>query len=186
MGGLHRPGGLAGGWSWSTTTSSGCDRSVALYHCVGLQCLPVRSTQPHPAGTPAGVVCLPSAGTAEGAGALLATAAAIKAFPILALGYLIYRRMWTASVATVAVLAAWLLLAPLPFRTPAQAVDDLVVWSQGMLLKYNTHGIAQHPFGLSATKTSRSWRCRTACSATCRPMASRSCRDGLALSGRGR
>ncbi len=80
------------------------------------------------------------------AGALLATAAAIKAFPILALGYLIYRRMWTASVATVAVLAAWLLLAPLPFRTPAQAVDDLVVWSKGMLFTYNTHGIAQRPF----------------------------------------
>jgi hypothetical protein len=81
-----------------------------------------------------------------GAGALLATAAAIKAFPILALGYLVYRRMWTASVATVAVLAAWLLLAPLPFRTPAQAVDDLVVWSRGMLFTYNTHGIAQRPF----------------------------------------
>ena len=81
-----------------------------------------------------------------GAGALLATAAAIKAFPILALGYLIYRRMWTASVATVAVLAAWLLIAPLPFRTPAQAIDDLVVWSQGMLFTYNAHGIAQRPF----------------------------------------
>ena len=81
-----------------------------------------------------------------GAGALLATAAAIKAFPILALGYLIYRRMWTASVATVAVLAAWLLIAPLPFRTPAQAVDDLVVWSKGMLFTYNTNGIAQRPF----------------------------------------
>jgi alpha-1,2-mannosyltransferase len=81
-----------------------------------------------------------------GAGALLATAAAIKAFPILALGYLIYRRMWTASAATVAVLTAWLLLAPLPFRTPEQAVDDLVVWSKGMLFTYNTHGIAQRPF----------------------------------------
>jgi hypothetical protein len=81
-----------------------------------------------------------------GAGALLATAAAIKAFPILALGYLIYRRMWAASAATVVVLAAWLLIAPLPFRTPAQAVDDLVVWSKGMLFTYNTHGIAQRPF----------------------------------------
>jgi alpha-1,2-mannosyltransferase len=81
-----------------------------------------------------------------GAGALLATAAAIKAFPIMALGYLIYRRMWTASVATVVVLAAWLLLAPLPFRTPAQAVDDVVVWSKGMLFTYNTNGIAQRPF----------------------------------------
>jgi len=80
------------------------------------------------------------------AGALLATAAAIKAFPILALGYLIYRRMWTASAATVAVLAAWLLVAPLTFRTHTQAIDDLVVWSQGMVFTYNTHGIAQRPF----------------------------------------
>jgi hypothetical protein len=81
-----------------------------------------------------------------GAGALLATAAAIKAFPVLALGYLVYRRMWAASAATVAVLAAWLLLAPLPFRTPAQVVDDLAVWSQGMLFTYNSHGIAQRPY----------------------------------------
>jgi hypothetical protein len=81
-----------------------------------------------------------------GAGALVATAAAIKAFPIMALGYLIYRRMWAASAATVAVLAAWLLIAPLPFRTPAQAIDDVVVWSKGMLFTYNSYGIAQRPF----------------------------------------
>jgi hypothetical protein len=79
------------------------------------------------------------------AGALVATAAAIKAFPILILGYLVYRRMWTAAVATVLVLAAWLLVAPLAFRTPAQVADDVVVWSQGMLFTYNTHGIAQRP-----------------------------------------
>jgi len=81
-----------------------------------------------------------------GAGALVATAAAIKAFPLMVLGYLVYRRMWTASAAIVAVLAAWLLVAPLPFRTPAQAVDDLVVWSRGMVFTYNTYGIAQRPF----------------------------------------
>ena len=81
-----------------------------------------------------------------GAGALVATAAAIKAFPIMALGYLIYRRMWAASAATVAVLAAWLLIAPLPFRTPGQALDDVVVWSKGMLFTYNSYGIAQRPF----------------------------------------
>jgi alpha-1,2-mannosyltransferase len=80
------------------------------------------------------------------AGTLVATAAAIKAFPILVLGYLVYRRMWTASAATVAVLAAWLLIAPLPFRTPHQAVDDLVVWSKGMVFTYNSYGIAQRPF----------------------------------------
>jgi alpha-1,2-mannosyltransferase len=80
------------------------------------------------------------------AGSLLATAAAIKAFPILVIGYLIYRRMWAASAATVVVLAAWLLLAPLAFRTPAQAIDDLDVWSKGMLFTYNTNGMAQRPF----------------------------------------
>jgi hypothetical protein len=79
------------------------------------------------------------------AGAFLATAAAIKAFPIMALGYLVYRRMWTASAATIAVLAGWLLIAPLPFRTPAQALDNLVVWSRGMLFTYNSDGIAQRP-----------------------------------------
>ena len=80
------------------------------------------------------------------AGVLVATAAAIKAFPIMALGYLIYRRMWAASAATVVTLAAWLLIAPLPFRSPAQTVDDVVVWSKGMLFTYNSYGIAQRPF----------------------------------------
>jgi hypothetical protein len=79
------------------------------------------------------------------AGALVATAAAIKAFPILVLGYLVYRRMWKASLATATALAAWLLIAPLPFRTPAQAVDDLSVWARGMLFTYDKHGIAQRP-----------------------------------------
>ena len=81
-----------------------------------------------------------------GAGALVATAAAIKAFPILVLAYLVYRRMWVASATTVAVLAAWLLIAPLPFRSPDQVVDDLAVWSRGMIFTYNSYGIAQRPF----------------------------------------
>ncbi len=89
-------------------------------------------------------VCL-RMGREVSAGTLVATAAAIKAFPLLILGYLVYRRMWRATAATVTVLAAWLLIAPLPFRTPAQTVDDLVVWTQGMLFTYNTHGIAQRP-----------------------------------------
>jgi hypothetical protein len=81
-----------------------------------------------------------------GAGALVATAAAIKAFPILVLGYLVYRRMWLASATTVAALAGWLLLAPLPFRGLNQVIDDLDVWSQGMVFTYNSYGIAQRPF----------------------------------------
>jgi hypothetical protein len=80
------------------------------------------------------------------AGVLVATAAAIKAFPVLALGYFLYRRMWRATSATVLALFVWLLVVPLPFRTPAQAVCDVRVWSQGMLFTYNAHGIAQRPY----------------------------------------
>ena len=90
-------------------------------------------------------VCL-QRGHQFGAGALVATAAAIKAFPIMVLGYLVYRRLWAAAASTVVVLVAWLLIAPLPFRTPAQALDDVVVWSKGMLFTYNSYGIAQRPF----------------------------------------
>jgi hypothetical protein len=79
------------------------------------------------------------------AGAFVATAAAIKAFPILALPYLLYRRMWVASASTVVVLAGWLLVAPLAFRTPKDAIDDLIVWSGGMVFTYNSDGIAQRP-----------------------------------------
>ncbi len=85
-------------------------------------------------------------GRSWSAGALVATAAAIKAFPIMVLGYFVYRRQWTAAVSTVVALAGWLLVAPLLFRTPAQVVDDLAVWSQGMLFTYNSNGIAQRPF----------------------------------------
>ncbi|AMV40345.1 glycosyltransferase family 87 protein [Planctomyces sp. SH-PL62] len=80
------------------------------------------------------------------AGTLVATGAAIKAFPILALGYFVYRRRWRASAATVVALAAWLLVVPLAFRTPAQAVRDVEVWAGGMLFTYNKQGIAQRPF----------------------------------------
>jgi len=93
----------------------------------------------------AAFACL-RAGKDGWAGVLVATGAAIKAFPILALGYLVYRRKWRASAATVLALAAWLLVAPLPFRTPAQAVRDVKVWAGGMLFTYNKQGIAQRPF----------------------------------------
>jgi hypothetical protein len=79
-------------------------------------------------------------------GSLVATAAAIKAFPILALGYLVYRRMWRAVTATVVALAIWLLIVPLAFRTPGQAIADLAVWSRGMVFTYNAQGIAQRPY----------------------------------------
>ena len=74
---------------------------------------------------------------------------AIKAFPILALGYLVPGGCGVPRAATVAVLAAWLLIAPLPFRTPAQAVDDRS--SSGLKACFSptsTNGIAQPPISV--------------------------------------
>ncbi len=79
------------------------------------------------------------------AGALVGLAAAIKAFPILALGYFLYRRQYKATAATVVTLLALLLVLPLPFRGPAKAWDDLVIWTRGMVLKYDEGQIAQRP-----------------------------------------
>lgn len=77
------------------------------------------------------------------AGGLIALAAAVKAFPVLALGYLVYRRQWKASAAMLATLTALMLLLPIPFRGQAQAWDDLTTWTRGMVLKYDAGGIAQ-------------------------------------------
>src|SRR5205823_11205824 len=50
------------------------------------------------------------------AGSLIAVAAAIKAFPVLAIIYLIYRRCWKAAVSLVATLLFLLFILPAPFR----------------------------------------------------------------------
>ena len=79
------------------------------------------------------------------AGVLIAFAAAVKAFPIMAVGYLVYRRHWRATAVTLAALAAFLVVVPMPFRGTAQAWDDLKTWTGGMVLKYDSGGIAQRP-----------------------------------------
>ncbi|HWE36950.1 MAG TPA: glycosyltransferase 87 family protein [Isosphaeraceae bacterium] len=79
------------------------------------------------------------------AGALIALAAAIKAFPVLAIGYLVYRRAWKATAALVVTLALLLIALPMPFRGPSRAWDDLATWTMGMVLKYDEGSIAQRP-----------------------------------------
>src|SRR5947208_9524216 len=58
-------------------------------------------------------------------GGLIAVAAAIKAFPVLAIVYLVYRRYWTAAASLVATLVFLLLILPAPFRGFERAWRDV-------------------------------------------------------------
>jgi hypothetical protein len=78
------------------------------------------------------------------AGGLIAVAAAIKAFPILAIIYLVYRRYWSAAVSLVATLVFLLLILPAPFRGFEREWHDLEKWSAGML-KYSEVTVGQRP-----------------------------------------
>jgi hypothetical protein len=78
------------------------------------------------------------------AGVLVALAAAIKAFPLLAIFYLVYRRYWMAAISLVVALVVLLLLLPIPFRGLHQTLSDARDWQRGML-HYEQGGIAQRP-----------------------------------------
>ena len=77
-------------------------------------------------------------------GGLIAIAAAIKAFPVLAIIYLIYRRYWKAAASLVATLVLLLLILPAPFRGFERAWHDIEKWSAGML-KYSEVTVGQRP-----------------------------------------
>ena len=85
------------------------------------------------------------------AGSLIAVAAAIKAFPVIAIIYLLYRRYWTAAASLVVALILLLLILPAPFRGFERAWRDLEKWSAGML-KYSEAGVGQRP------KRSYTWK----------------------------
>jgi hypothetical protein len=78
------------------------------------------------------------------AGALIALATAIKAFPLLAIGYLAYRRHWKATVSTLLFLIFLLIVVPSPFRGIRGNLEDLQTWTQGML-RYDAQSISQRP-----------------------------------------
>src|SRR5215475_10305717 len=67
------------------------------------------------------------------AGVLIAVASAIKAFPVLAIVYLIYRGYWKAAASLGVTLAFLLLILPAPFRGFERTWRDLEKWSAGML-----------------------------------------------------
>ena len=78
------------------------------------------------------------------AGTLIALASAIKAFPLLAIFYLIYRRYWAATVSLVIGLLILLLVVPIPFRGLQRTITDARDWQRGML-RYQESAIAQRP-----------------------------------------
>ncbi|KAA0245579.1 MAG: DUF2029 domain-containing protein [Candidatus Brocadia sp. AMX2] len=79
------------------------------------------------------------------AGVFIAFAASLKAFPILSLVYLLYRRRWKAALSTVVFLVFFLVVLPIPFRGFQRNLQDLITWNKGMVLHYDTDSIAQRP-----------------------------------------
>lgn len=79
------------------------------------------------------------------AGALVAFAAAIKAFPVLAIVYFIWRRHWVAAISTLVFLFFLLVIFPAPFRGFQRNLADLKTWNEGMALRYEEDSIAQRP-----------------------------------------
>jgi hypothetical protein len=80
-----------------------------------------------------------------GAGAMFGAAAALKAFPAAILPYLIWRRRWRAAAATILFAAAFLLLAPAPFRGFDRNLGDVRTWVSGMVLSASEKGFGQRP-----------------------------------------
>jgi hypothetical protein len=79
------------------------------------------------------------------AGALIAAAVSIKAFPILSIAYLVYRRHWKAALFTLAFMFFFLVLLPAPLRGFQRNLQDLKTWSEGMVFRYDANSIAQRP-----------------------------------------
>jgi hypothetical protein len=71
------------------------------------------------------------------AGSLLALAAAAKAFPLSAIGYLVWRRHWTAAASMLGALALILVVLPAPIRGFSRNWQELCTWTDNMLL-HNT------------------------------------------------
>ena len=91
------------------------------------------------------------------AGGLVAIAAAIKAFPVIAILYLVYRRYWIAVASLVLSLTFLLIVLPIPFRGYELAKQDLQRWSSGMLFKYDETGVGQRLGRSTSWKNQSIW-----------------------------
>jgi hypothetical protein len=79
------------------------------------------------------------------AGLLFALAAAIKAFPVVVLIYLVWRRAWWTAGSMVIGCVLFFVAAPALVRGPERALAELKTWATGMLLTNNENGLGQRP-----------------------------------------
>jgi len=79
------------------------------------------------------------------AGALFAMAAAAKAFPLSVLGYLVWRRHWTAAASMLGALALILVVLPAPIRGFERNWRELCIWTDNMLLHNTGDALANQP-----------------------------------------
>jgi hypothetical protein len=75
------------------------------------------------------------------AGVMFAAAAALKAFPVAILPYLIWRRRWKAAAS----MALFLLLTPAPFRGFERNLAEVKTWASAMVFSANEKGFGQRP-----------------------------------------
>ncbi|THD47630.1 MAG: DUF2029 domain-containing protein [Bradyrhizobium sp.] len=90
-------------------------------------------------------LALLSAGRQVSAGATFAFAAALKAFPIAVLPYLLWRRRWRAAAGMVIFIAIFLLVVPAPFRGFERNLNETRTWFNAMALSANSDGFGQRP-----------------------------------------
>jgi hypothetical protein len=90
-------------------------------------------------------------------GVLIAIAAAIKAFPVIAIVYLIYRRYWIAVLSLVLTVTFLVVVLPIPFRGYELAKQELQRWSTGMLFKYDETGVGQRLGRSNSWKNQSIW-----------------------------
>jgi hypothetical protein len=77
------------------------------------------------------------------AGGMFALAAAIKAFPVAVVPYLMWRRQWAAVAAVMIFLTILLFLVPAPVRGFQRNVAELKTWYQAMVASSSEKGFGQ-------------------------------------------
>jgi hypothetical protein len=92
----------------------------------------------------AGLVLLRD-GREWGAGAMFALAAALKAFPVAILPYLIWRRRWRAAASMAVGTLVFLLIIPAPLRGFERNLAEVKTWAGGMIFSASEKGFGQRP-----------------------------------------